>query len=517
MDAERAGSRLFLTRHERSLAVMGRKLSLSIALSALLIAVFTGTTSAGVPAEITVQGRLTNSTGSPVTPGAKTLTFKIFNAETAGIEIWPGGVGEIQTITTDAEGRWTAQVGSLVPIPDSVFNRSTRWLQITVYDGVNPPEILSRLRLTTSPYSYRVSTVDSASGGRLTSALVVPDVQLGSPTLDGSLELYRNGSAVPILTMDDYSGLGGGLACFTDKGKQTAIIEPDVDGPGGYFSVARDSLGNPAFYVDGVAFGTTGAQVGISGATRSALFAMGATDDNDAVVLPASSISAAELLDEPGIAANNKGDSTVLNTTAMVDINTVSVTIPNSGYIVVQGKAFVNCTGTVSANIATVQIDETSGGTVANPYAVYAGLSGYADGTANWFPVYVTRTYYKAAGTYTFRMEGRQDPASAGNAEVWWPMLSAVYYPTSYGSVTTLVNSMEVGEFEQAVPVAAPTPSSAQSAPSVQSYQVDLRELELKAARLTAEIERAKRELSEVETARRNAVRQTGSRADGDE
>jgi len=495
---------------------MGKKLTLSLVLSALLMTPFVNRASAGVPSEITVQGRLTNSAGAPVAAGAKTLTFKIFDAATVGTEIWPNGIGENQTVTTDTDGRWTAQVGSMIPIPDSVFNRSGRWLQVTVYDGVNPPEILSRVKLNTTPYSYRVSTVDSAAGGQLISALVVPDVQLGSPTLDGSLELYRNGSALPILSIQDYSGLGGGLACFTDKGKPTAIIEPDLDGPGGYLSVSRDSLGNPAFYVDGVAFGATEAQVGIVGSTRSALFAMGAVSDNDAVVLPASSISAPEVLDEPGIAAANTGTSTALNTTAMLDIDTVRITIPSSGYIVIEGKAFVDCSGTVSSDIAAVQIDETSGGSVINPYAVYAGLSGYADGTSNWFPVYVTRTYYKAAGTYTFRMEGRQEPGSAGSADVWWPMLNATYYATSYGSVTTLVSGTEAGGFEQAVPVATPAQPGNPAASSSQLYQVDLRELELKAARLAADIERAKRELLEVEIARQNASRRAESGGSAD-
>ena len=42
-------------------------------------------------------------------------------------------------------------------------------------------------------------------------------------------------------------------------------------------------------------------------------------------------------------------------------------------------------------------------------------------------------------------------------------------------------------------------------------YQVDLRELELRAARLQAEIERAKGELLEVEVARQEAAAWGGS------
>jgi hypothetical protein len=47
-------------------------------------------------------------------------------------------------------------------------------------------------------------------------------------------------------------------------------------------------------------------------------------------------------------------------------------------------------------------------------------------------------------------------------------------------------------------------------------YRVDLSELELTAARSQAEIERAKRELLEVEVARQEAAARGGSDARGD-
>jgi len=56
---------------------------------------------ADVPESMNVQGRLTDAAGDPVSPGLKNFTFKIFDQEVGGVEIWPAGPGELQTITTD--------------------------------------------------------------------------------------------------------------------------------------------------------------------------------------------------------------------------------------------------------------------------------------------------------------------------------------------------------------------------------------------------------------------------------
>ncbi|HWO56137.1 MAG TPA: hypothetical protein VNN55_01075 [bacterium] len=116
--------------------------------------------SAAVPASITVQGVLTDSLGSPLPPGVRAFTFRIYDAAANGNEIWPGETGEIQSIASDANGRWVALVGALSPLSDTVFADSTRWLDVTV-DGV----VLPRVRLTTGAYAYRVASIDGARGG----------------------------------------------------------------------------------------------------------------------------------------------------------------------------------------------------------------------------------------------------------------------------------------------------------------------------------------------------------------
>ncbi|HWO57261.1 MAG TPA: tail fiber domain-containing protein [bacterium] len=123
---------------------------------------------AAVPASITVQGKLTDLSGSPLPAGSKNFTFKVFDAPTLGNEIWPNGAGENQTLTSDAAGLWIGLLGAAVPLTDAVFSDTVRWLEITV-DGTTLP----RVRLVTGPYAHRVSTVDGATGGTITTQLAI--------------------------------------------------------------------------------------------------------------------------------------------------------------------------------------------------------------------------------------------------------------------------------------------------------------------------------------------------------
>ncbi len=128
---------------------------------------------AAAPSQVTVQGKLTNAGGAPLSAGIKQFTFKIYDAATNGNEVWPGGAGESQYVISDAAGLWTATLGAVTPLTDPVFADSVRWLEIRVTDGIIPLTTLPRVRLVTGPYAHRVSTVDGASGGSILGSLSV--------------------------------------------------------------------------------------------------------------------------------------------------------------------------------------------------------------------------------------------------------------------------------------------------------------------------------------------------------
>ncbi len=141
----------------------------------------------------------------------------------------------------------------------------------------------------------------------------------------------------------------------------------------------------------------------------------------------------------PGIASTHHFLYTALVCDSMIDIATVTITIPADGYIFVQGRTDLYFNGTTQSITALLQIDETAGG-LEDPASGYitVGLSGYANAAVDdQMPAYVDRVYHKPAGTYTFRIEGRScsfDSAAdmhAGNQSI-----TALYFPTAMGSVS---------------------------------------------------------------------------------
>ena len=147
--------------------------SICTRLIAVVVVLFAQTALAAVPSSLNVQGRLTDSAGNPLPAGMKDFTFSIYNDSSFGSEIWPGGGGEVQTITTTTDGLWTAYVGAIMPLTDSVFSDTTRWLEVTVDDGINPITTLPRVRLVTGPFAFRVGTVDGARGGYITTPVAI--------------------------------------------------------------------------------------------------------------------------------------------------------------------------------------------------------------------------------------------------------------------------------------------------------------------------------------------------------
>lgn len=194
---------------------------------------------------------------------------------------------------------------------------------------------------------------------------------------------------------------------------------------------------------------------------------------NQAVILPESAIGSEEILDEPGIALNNNVYPMSLPTGEMTDLVTVTLTTPDDGYIALYGKCYLLLSGTTGPNTALVQIDENEGGASQFPYYAIAGLSGYVNSGTNYFPIFVTRVYFKKAGTYTFRMEGRASYALPAAAQSWDHVLLAVYYPTSYYGVRAILP--EAVGFPSAIPLIIDDTTAERRGTY---YDVDLRDLE---------------------------------------
>ena len=197
----------------------------------------------------------------------------------------------------------------------------------------------------------------------------------------------------------------------------------------------------------------------------------GGLEGDSAVMLPESSVNSSEILDEPGIAGYGNSDQVELSTGAMVDLVDIEITTPTAGYIFLYGKCYVMLSGTTGANSVRIQIDENEGGVPQYPFYSQAGLSGYVNTGTNYFPTNVIRIYYKQAGTYEFRLEGRAMNSPPAIAKSWDHMLTAVFYPSSYGWVSGYKTN--ANGFPSAIPV-----RSDSTGRSDEYYKVDLRDLE---------------------------------------
>ncbi len=202
----------------------------------------------------------------------------------------------------------------------------------------------------------------------------------------------------------------------------------------------------------------------------------GYTPGDESVVLPDSSINSVELLDEPGITFDLNVHPVMLVTMEMTDLAVVEIETPADGYIVLEGKCYFVLSGTTGPNTALVQIDENAGGGTQFPYYSVAGLSGYVNAGDSYFPVYVSRVYYKPAGIYEFRMEGRASYPAPAEAWSWDHVLKATYFPTGYGVVSQV--SERALDNPSAVPVQVTDPQNPESRGTY--YQMDLRYYERK-------------------------------------
>lgn len=201
---------------------------LLLALAELLLALqASGQANANPPERMTYQGYVVDANGNPlgaVSPRNYDIIFRIWNDATstsASARLWT----EQQTVTVDkgyfsillGEG---ASIGEPRPVLSTLFTNSTasdRWVGLTVkgIGGGSPPadvDILPRIRLLTSPYSFLATKALNIDGGALLSGTIA-DARLsanvalraGGNTFSGN-QIFNNsvgiGTASPGVNLD---------------------------------------------------------------------------------------------------------------------------------------------------------------------------------------------------------------------------------------------------------------------------------------------------------------------------
>ncbi|SYZ72855.1 exported hypothetical protein [Candidatus Zixiibacteriota bacterium] len=209
----------------------------------------------------------------------------------------------------------------------------------------------------------------------------------------------------------------------------------------------------------------------------------------------------------PGIAqAKSAGSAVTVANSGITNITSRQITTPGPGYVVAYGYGYASIgssSGTTMGNVI-VGVDTLS--TSYGPdYAVFG--TGSMTVSANlywWGNIANTRVFYfNSAVTKTFYMNAGRGYAD-GIAYIYLPKIQLVFYPTSYGSVTATVSAEESSQFNNATNISIGDDNSGVLQTIEGAKNVDLRELELRAAAAQAEAEKAQRDLDEARARQSN-------------
>jgi hypothetical protein len=120
---------------------------------------------AAVPPLINFQGILKNASGNPVPNTPHLVQFTLYDSASGGNDLW-----QQSQILVPTDGLFNVLLGSMTPLPDSVFNHPSRFLGVKVGGD---PEMTPRQQLVSLSYAYRVNSVDGAAGGNITSKVSI--------------------------------------------------------------------------------------------------------------------------------------------------------------------------------------------------------------------------------------------------------------------------------------------------------------------------------------------------------
>lgn len=341
-------------------------------------------TAIAVPNIINYQGSLSDSEGNPI-DGTVLMTFRLFNDPYSGSSVWT----ESNIVVAVNNGLFSVTLGETNPLTPAMFS-VPRWLSISVNGD---PEIMPRVRFTSHPWSLL-----SEDSERLDSQ--EPNYYLQ----------WGNLVNVP-------SGFADGI---DNEGSFTAGNGINISGD--EISIAPSGV-NGAMIQDGTVTDNDIANNTISGA-KITNYTIGDSD------IQANSITNFRLSEETGIAYAFNGSPLGVGTSQMTDLLTISITVPSSGYIYLQGSSTARLSGSTAWGYAYLQIDDDQGGTTLT-HASSAGAEGFSTSNGKEFSLSPLRVFYvNASGTYTFRLEGMR----LGNNGVTFhrSMLVAMYIKTEY-------------------------------------------------------------------------------------
>jgi len=158
-----------------------------IAILMFILLLFSISATADISRQISFQGVLTDDLGK-VLDTTLPVIFTIYPGEVGGGQLWT----ESFPAVTVREGLFSVLLGSIEPLVDTVFDDKARWLGIRAGDQ---QEMYPRTGFTAVPYSYRVGSIDSASGGTITGDVaIIGKVTIGPDNINDGNDAFVAGT-----------------------------------------------------------------------------------------------------------------------------------------------------------------------------------------------------------------------------------------------------------------------------------------------------------------------------------
>ncbi len=234
---------------------------------------------AQVPQLINYQGMITDGDGNPVN-GTLSIQFKIYENAVVTVgetPLW----NETQSVTL-TDGIYSVLLGSITPIPYSIFNGSIRYLGTTIGGD---PEMTPRRALVSVGYAYRAQTVDNLDGihtqngnvgiGKTdpTEALDVEGNVHASGIIKSGNSIIINGTPTGGEGPDQITASSGSLAILGDPDSSDIKVGIGTTTPGATLEVIND--------FNSVAIKGISENVGVYGETKSASVAVFGIHNNN--------------------------------------------------------------------------------------------------------------------------------------------------------------------------------------------------------------------------------------------
>lgn len=240
--------------------------SFKVLIAAIVLISMSSVAIADVPRMINYQGRLTDNLGNALDT-VVSMTFTIYDDLTGVTALWTEGNPSV----TVAGGLFNVLLGSVVPIPGSVFGSTMRYLGIKVGDD---SEIGPRTRMISVAYSYEALHSDTAEYARESPAVADSDWVIDGDNVyreNGNVGIGTNSPDLKLSVRDStqtlqalfgqgrtsgHSAIGFGEA---DAANKIFLIGYDHDNNFGFMRIGGDPVGARLIVADGgnVGIGTT--------------------------------------------------------------------------------------------------------------------------------------------------------------------------------------------------------------------------------------------------------------------